>query len=59
MSVKKPQKSFDLEHKNIINMKLKETGNWFLWGSLQKKFMCCFYMTIPVIWSSLDHSKDN
>ncbi len=30
-----------------------------LYGVFCKKLVCHFYMTIPVIWSSLDHSKDN
>jgi hypothetical protein len=27
--------------------------------SFAKKFVCRFYMTILVVWSSLDHSKEN
>jgi hypothetical protein len=28
-------------------------------GSFAKSFVCHFYTTILVVWSSLDHSKEN
>jgi hypothetical protein len=40
-----------------LNYSYSNDGGTSLYGVLC--FICCFYTTISVVWSSLDHSNDN
>ncbi len=55
----------------LVRVLVHPTCSWYIMGlracvgvelrvrSFAKKIVRCFYMTILVVWSSLDHYKDN